>query len=48
MRGYSLGRGRRKVVKRFTNRQGFWVLITLLLLGVLTVYLFVYLHVDGD
>src|ERR1700687_5292221 len=48
MRGYSLGRGRRKAVKRFTNRQGFWILITLLLLGILTVYLVVFLHVDVE
>jgi hypothetical protein len=48
MRGLSLGKGRRKAVKRFTYRQGFWILLALLLLGILIAYLVVFLHVDID
>jgi len=48
MRSYSLGRGRKKAVERFTNRQGLGLLVTLLLFGILIVYLLGYLHIDMD
>jgi hypothetical protein len=47
---YCYGKGRRKVIKAFTRRHGFWILtvVTALSMGTLVLYMIGYLHLDGD
>jgi len=48
MKTYSLGRGRKKAVKKFTRRQGLWIalMIGAATLGILLLFLFGFFHVD--
>lgn len=48
MRTYSLGRGRKKAVERFTARQGLWMslMIGAAMVGMLVLFLFGFFHVD--
>jgi len=48
MKTYSLGRGRKKAVKKFTRRQGLWMslMIGAALVGMLLLFLFGVFHVD--
>jgi hypothetical protein len=47
---YCYGKGRRKVIEEFTNRQGLWILAVLsaFAIGTLLLYMLGYLHLDGD
>jgi hypothetical protein len=47
---YSYGKGRRKVIEEFTNRQGLWILAVLsaFAIGTLLLYMLGYLHLDAD
>jgi hypothetical protein len=47
---YCYGKGRRKVIEQFTNRQGLWILAVLsaFLMGTLLLYILGYLYLDGD
>ena len=47
---YCYGKGRRKVIQQFTNRQGFWILAVFSAIagGTLVLYILGYLHLDGD
>jgi hypothetical protein len=47
---YSVGRGRKKEVEKFTSKQGLYMLVLLLTLGILVLLLMVFgvLHVDVD
>jgi hypothetical protein len=47
---YSYGKGRRKVIEEFSNRQGLWILAVLgaFAMGTLLLYMLGYLHLDGD
>ncbi len=47
---YCYGKGRRKVIEQFTNRQGLSILAVLsaFLMGTLLLYMLGYLHLDGD
>jgi hypothetical protein len=49
MRKYSPGRGRKKGVKKFTNRKGLWMLgiLSVIMIGILLLILR-YLNVDMD
>jgi hypothetical protein len=48
MKTYSLGRGRKKAVKRFTTRQGLWMAsrVGAATLGMLVLFLLGVFHVD--
>jgi hypothetical protein len=48
MNTYSLGRGRKKAVKKFTARQGLWMslMIGAAMVGMLLLFLFGFFHVD--
>jgi uncharacterized membrane protein len=48
MNTYSLGRGRKKTVKRFTRRQGLWMsaMISAATIGMLLLFLLGVFHVD--
>jgi hypothetical protein len=48
MKTYSLGRGRKKAVKKFTRRQGLWMslMIGAAMVGMLLLFLFGVFHVD--
>jgi hypothetical protein len=47
---YSPGRGRRKAVRKFTIRQGLWIvaIVGAVLAGMLMLILFGYVNVDMD
>lgn len=47
---YCYGKGRRKVIEAFSNREGLWILavVTALSIGTLVLYMIGYLHLDGD
>jgi hypothetical protein len=47
---YCYGKGRRKVIEEFTNRQGLSILAVLsaLAMGTLLLYILGYLDLDGD
>ena len=48
MNNYSPARGRRKVVEKFTIREGLWILgiLAAILMGMLLLFLFGYLNAD--
>jgi hypothetical protein len=48
MNNYSPARGRRKVVEKFTIREGLWILgiLAVILMGILLLFLFGYLNAD--
>jgi len=48
MNTYSLGRGRKKAVKKFSTRQGLWMSLAIggATLGMLLLFLFGFFHVD--
>jgi len=48
MNTYSLGRGRKKAVKKFTTRQGLWMSLVIgsAMVGVLLLFLVGFFHVD--
>jgi hypothetical protein len=50
MSSYSPGRGRRKAVRRFTNRDGLWIvgIVSVILVGMLMLILLGYLDVNAD
>lgn len=50
MRTYTTGRGRKKAVKKFTTREGLWMLgiIIAALIGVLALWLLGFLSFDID
>jgi membrane protein YqaA with SNARE-associated domain len=50
MRNYSPGKGRRRAVEKFTNRQGLWILVILgvTMVGILMLILSGYLNADMD
>jgi len=47
---YCYGKGRKRVIGAFTNRQGLWILAVVIALsiGTLLLYMLGYLHLDGD
>jgi hypothetical protein len=47
---YCCGKGRRRAIEAFTNRQGFWILamVTAFSMGTLLLYMIGYLCLDGD
>jgi len=47
---YSYGKGRRKAIGKFTNRQGLWILamVGAILIGTLLLYMLGYLRIDAD
>jgi hypothetical protein len=47
---YCYGKGRRRAIEEFTNRQGLWILVTMsaCAMGTLLLYMLGYLHLDGD
>ncbi len=47
---YCYGKGRRKIIDAFTNRQGLWILavVAALSMGTVVLYLIGYLHFNGD
>jgi hypothetical protein len=48
MNNFSPARVRRKVVERFTTREGLWILgiLAVILMGILLLFLFGYLNAD--
>jgi hypothetical protein len=48
MNNYSPARGRKKVVEKFTIREGLWILgiLAVILMGILLLILFGYLNAD--
>lgn len=50
MQQYSIGKGRKKEVAKFTMKHGLWIFSTLMLFGLLLVLLMVlgFLHIDAD
>ena len=48
MNNYSPARGRKKVVEKFTIREGFWIvgILAVILMGILLLFLFGYLNAD--
>ena len=50
MAHYSVARGRKKQVEKFTSKQGLWILALLMLFGVALLLLMVLgvLHIDAD
>jgi hypothetical protein len=50
MRNYSLGRGRKKAIKKFTTHEGGWMLgiISAVLVAIALLWMLGYLHFDVD
>jgi hypothetical protein len=48
MRSYSVGKGVRKAVEKFTKRQGLWMLAILLLMGILMLCMLHRFPIDAD